>query len=306
MSEAVALRQLRKNYDSVVAVDGIDLEVAQGECFGLLGPNGAGKTTTMEILEGLLEPSGGEVRVFGKSWQHDRHELITRIGVTLQETQLQERLTVRETLRLFRSFYRRGADIDALLLELQLDEKRDAWVKRLSGGQRQRLAVACGLVGSPDLLFLDEPTTGLDPQSRRALWDILLRLRARGTTVLLTTHYMDEAERLCDRVAIVDHGKVIALGTPRELILGLGGDQLIELTCEPRLPPAAFAEIGEVSAVSAQGDRLLLTARDPARSLPAILSIVAARSAQILELSVRHATLEDVFVKMTGRQLRDA
>ncbi len=305
MAEVVALRQLRKNYGPVVAVDGLDLDVAAGECFGLLGPNGAGKTTTMEILEGLLAPASGEVRVFGKTWERDRRELIGRIGVALQETQLQERLTVRETLRLFRSFYQRGADIDVLLDELQLAEKRDSWVKRLSGGQRQRLAVACGLVGSPDLLFLDEPTTGLDPQSRRALWDILLGLRARGTTVLLTTHYMDEAERLCDRVAIVDHGKVIALGAPRELILGLGGDQLVELTCDPFVAPEEFAALPEVSAVTSQGNRLQLTARDPARSLPAILAIISARSSHLVELAVRHATLEDVFVKLTGRQLRD-
>jgi len=305
MAEVVALRQLRMNYGSVVAVDGLDLDVAEGECFGLLGPNGAGKTTTMEILEGLLPRTSGEVRVFGKTWEHDRRELIGRIGVALQETQLQERLTVRETLRLFRSFYRRGADVDALLDELQLAEKRDSWVKRLSGGQRQRLAVACGLVGSPDLLFLDEPTTGLDPQSRRALWDILRRLKDQGRTVLLTTHYMDEAERLCDRVAIVDHGKVIAAGTPRELILGLGGDQLIELTLDPALAVGDFAGLAEVSAVSAQGNRIMLTARDPARSLPAILAVVAARAAHLLELTVRHATLEDVFVKLTGRQLRD-
>ncbi len=305
MAAVVALRQLRKNYGSVVAVDGLDLDVAEGECFGLLGPNGAGKTTTMEILEGLLEPTSGEVRVFGQTWERDRRDLIARIGVALQETQLQERLTVRETLRIFRSFYRRGADVDLLLEELQLAEKRDSWVKRLSGGQRQRLAVACALVGNPDLLFLDEPTTGLDPQSRRALWDILRRLKDSGRTVLLTTHYMDEAERLCDRVAIVDHGKVIAAGSPRELILGLGGDQLIELTLDPPLAVDAFADVVEASAVSAQGNRILLTAGDPARSLPAILALVAARCANLLELTVRHATLEDVFVKLTGRQLRD-
>ena len=192
-----------------------------------------------------------------------------------------------------------------LLDELQLTEKRDSWVKRLSGGQRQRLAVACGLVGNPDLLFLDEPTTGLDPQSRRALWDILRALKSKGRTVLLTTHSMDEAERLCDRVAIIDHGKVIAAGTPRELILGLGGDQLIELTLEPALAVADFAGVAEVSAIHAQGDRVMLTARDPARSLPAILAVVAARGANLLELTVRHATLEDVFVQLTGRQLRD-
>jgi ABC-2 type transport system ATP-binding protein len=305
MAEAVSLRQLRKTYGAVLAVDGLDLAVTEGECFGLLGPNGAGKTTTMEILEGLLPPSSGEVRVFGRTWQRDRHALTARIGVALQETQLSERLTVRETLRLFRSFYQRGAEVDALLEKLQLTEKRDAWVKRLSGGQRQRLAVACGLIGDPDLLFLDEPTTGLDPQSRRALWDLLRALKTEGRTVVLTTHYMDEAERLCDRVIVIDHGKAIAMGTPRELILGLGGDQLIELTSDPGLTPQDFMGLTGVSTVQVSGRGLLFTAQDPARSLPAVLARVTALGAHLLELAVRQATLEDVFVRLTGRQLRD-
>jgi len=211
---AVRCHGLVKRYEDVTAVDGLDLEVRRGECFGLLGPNGAGKTTTIEILEGLTEPDAGEVEILGTSWARDGNALRERLGISLQETQLTEKLTVGETVRLFRSFYSEGRDPEAVLSQLALDEKRDSRVGKLSGGQKQRLAVACALVGDPEVLFLDEPTTGLDPQSRLQLWQIVMEFRAHGGTVLLTTHYMDEAERLCDRVAIVDHGKVIALGTP--------------------------------------------------------------------------------------------
>jgi ABC-2 type transport system ATP-binding protein len=218
---------LIKRYGDVVAVDRLSFQVARGECFGLLGPNGAGKTTTIEILEGLLEPDGGEVHILGMTWRgHDR-ELRQRIGVQLQETQLAEKLTVEETLRLFRSFYHRGRTIDELLGVVELESKRRSWVGKLSGGQRQRLAVACALAGDPDLLFLDEPTTGLDPQSRRQLWQLLAQFRSRGGTILLTTHYMDEAETLCDRVAIMDHGRVMAEGSPRELIATLGAPRVV-------------------------------------------------------------------------------
>src|SRR5437899_1638424 len=230
---AVRCHNLRKQYRSrsrtVDAVNGLDLEVRRGECFGLLGPNGAGKTTTIEILEGLLDATSGEVEVLGERWgSRDDRALRQRIGVSLQETKLTEKLNVIETIRLFRSFYDRGLDPETVLDMVELDEKRHAWVGKLSGGQKQRLAVATALVGDPELLFLDEPTTGLDPQSRRQLWDILRGLRAQGRTILLTTHYMDEAERLCDRVAIVDHGKVIALGTPAELITRIGGEHTVE------------------------------------------------------------------------------
>ena len=234
---AVSCRGLRKIYDArrgaaVVAVDGIDLAIRRGECYGLLGPNGAGKTTTVEILEGILEPSAGEVELLGMSWARDDHRLRERIGVALQETRLPERLSVREVLDLFRSFYRRSRPVAALLADVELTEKRDAWVGKLSGGQRQRLAIACALVGEPDILFLDEPTTGLDPQSRRQLWDLVLRFRAAGGTVVLTTHYMEEAERLCDRVAIVDHGRIIKEGSPAELIRSLGAQHVIEFKLE--------------------------------------------------------------------------
>src|SRR5438067_353048 len=218
MPAVIECRDLRKTYDGKVeAVRGLNLEINPGECFGLLGPNGAGKTTTIEILEGLLAPTSGEVEVLGQTWGRDDHRLRQRLGISLQETRLAEKLTVLETLRLFRSFYERGLPAEKVLDQIGLQEKAKSYVGKLSGGQRQRLAVACALVGDPELLFLDEPTVGLDPHARRQLWEILRGFRAEGRTILLTTHYMDEAERLCDRVAIVDHGKVIALGTPNEL-----------------------------------------------------------------------------------------
>src|SRR5262245_17606378 len=202
--KAVHCERLVKRYSDVVAVDGLSFFVNRGECFGLLGPNGAGKTTTIEILEGLLEPDAGEVEVLGLRWAEHERELRQRLGVQLQETQLAEKLTVEETLRLFRSFYHRGRTIDQLIGIGKLESKRASRVGKLSGGQKQRLALACALAGDPDLLFLDEPTSGLDPQSRRQLWDVLMRFRSEGGTILLTTHYMEEAELLCDRVAIVD------------------------------------------------------------------------------------------------------
>jgi ABC-2 type transport system ATP-binding protein len=221
-THAVRCHDLRKRYGDVVAVDGLSLAVDRGECFGLLGPNGAGKTTTIEILEGLLAPDGGEVEVLGMTWLQHERELRQRLGVQLQETQLPDKLTVEETLRLFRSFYHRGHSVDELLKMVELEAKRASWVVKLSGGQKQRLALACALAGRPELLFLDEPTSGLDPQSRRQLWDLVRRIRDDGGTILLTTHYMEEAEILCDRVAIVDRGHVIAHGAPTDLIASLG------------------------------------------------------------------------------------
>jgi ABC-2 type transport system ATP-binding protein len=248
-SPALRVRGLRKTYKDVVAVDHLDLEVQRGECFGLLGPNGAGKTTTIEICEGLTEPDSGDVEVLGRRWSTAAAELRQRLGIQLQETQLSEKLTVAETVTLFRSFYRQGPTVDHVISVVQLEEKRRARVGSLSGGQKQRLALACALVGDPELLFLDEPTTGLDPQARRQLWDLIHEFKGAGRTILLTTHYMDEAEILCDRVAIVDHGKVIALDTPLALM------ESIEMPPKEPRPHAA--------------------------------------------------TLEDVFVALTGRHLRD-
>src|SRR6266849_8297157 len=243
-NSALRVHHLRKAYKDVVAVDGLNLEVQAGECFGLLGPNGAVKTTTVEICEGLTEPDSGEVEVLGRHWSSDAAQLRQRLGIQLQDTQLSEKLTVFETVRLFRSFFRQGAVASEAIARVQLEEKQKSRVGDLSGGQKQRLALACALVGDPDFLFLDEPTTGLDPQARRQLWDLIERFKLAGRTILLTTHYMDEAERLCDRVAIMDHGKVIAVGTPRELIASIGVEHMVEFSA------GGAAKALEVSAVA--------------------------------------------------------
>ena len=309
MEAAIRLQGLVKQYDDVTAVAGLDLEVRRGECFGLLGPNGAGKTTTVEIMEGLTTPTAGVVEVLGLRWDRDGDELRSRIGVTLQETKLFEKLTVEETLRLFHTFYdaKRARDVETVLREMQLGEKRKAWVQRLSGGQRQRLAVALGVMGDPDILFLDEPTTGLDPQSRRALWDTISALRARGKTVVLTTHYMDEAEFLCDRVAVVDHGKLIALGSPAQLIDDIGGHHLVELSTDVPLPPEAVADVAGVRTARAAeaGASLALSIGEPHVALPALFTRLAARQAKPTRLVSRAATLDDVFLSLTGRTLRE-
>ncbi|HYM62740.1 MAG TPA: ABC transporter ATP-binding protein, partial [Thermoanaerobaculia bacterium] len=283
----------------------LDLHVARGECFGHLGPNGAGKTTTIEILEGLTPADAGEVRVLGRSWNGDEHELRERIGISLQETQFTEKITVLEILRLFRSFYRSGRDPEELLRELSMDEKLNARIGKLSGGQRQRLAVACALIGDPEILFLDEPTTGLDPQSRLQLWEVVSRFRAKGGTVLLTTHYMDEAERLCDRIGIVDHGKLIALGTPRELIATLEASNVVEFTSDPPIPMERIRALQGVHACNRRGNGWLLTVDSLAEAVPRLMSTIDSEGARLVTLSTHAATLEDLFVSLTGRELRD-
>ncbi|HEY7395959.1 MAG TPA: ABC transporter ATP-binding protein [Gemmatimonadaceae bacterium] len=305
---ALSVRELRKHYGDVRAVDGLDLSIGTGECFGLLGPNGAGKTTTIEICEGILAPDSGDVEILGLRWRSHERELRERLGIQLQETQLTEKLTVEETVRLFRSFYPRGRSIDDVIAMVQLDEKRDARVGKLSGGQKQRLALACAIVGDPDLLFLDEPTTGLDPQSRRQLWDLITEFKARGRTILLTTHYMDEAEILCDRVAVVDHGKVIALGTPRDLIGSLGAEHVVEFTLvegSPALDDSEIAALPGVRAVRRVGGGYEVQVEALHRAVPALLTMLAQRGAELANLTTHSASLEDVFVSLTGRQLRD-
>jgi ABC-2 type transport system ATP-binding protein len=301
------VRGLRKRYGDVVAVDGLALEIGPGECFGLLGPNGAGKTTTIEICEGLTQPDSGEVLVLGRQWGRDDRELRELLGISLQETQFSEKLTVAETISLFRSFYRAGPSPRAVIALVQLEEKTDARVGQLSGGQRQRLALACALVGDPALLFLDEPTTGLDPQSRRQLWELIEGFKAGGRSILLTTHYMDEAERLCDRVAIVDHGRVIALGTPRELIASLGAEHVLEfaVTDGVGLDPAGLKTVEGVLAADAGDGTIRLQVAELHRAMPALLGELRRHGAQLTELRTHSPTLEDVFVSLTGRRLRD-
>jgi ABC-2 type transport system ATP-binding protein len=305
---ALVIRNLRKAYSDVVAVDGVDLDAARGECLGLLGPNGAGKTTTIEICEGLTNPDSGTVELLGMTWQREPGPLRQRIGIQLQETQLAEKLTVTETLTLFRSFYHRGQEVADVIALVQLDEKKNSRVGGLSGGQKQRLAMACALVGDPDLLFLDEPTTGLDPQARRQVWDLVDRLKNSGRTIILTTHYMDEAERLCDHVAIMDHGKIIALGTPRELIASLGADHVVEFALDRdrgAVTPDELHRLEGVLAVRQEAGRYLLSVSELHRSVPALLELVTRSNVDLSELRTHSATLEDVFVSMTGRSLRD-
>jgi ABC-2 type transport system ATP-binding protein len=304
---ALHVRGLRKAYSDVVAVDGLDLEVRRGECFGLLGPNGAGKTTTIEICEGLAAPDSGDVQVLGMHWSTQAMALRQRLGIQLQETQLSDKLTVFETVRLFRSFYHQGPEAAEMIELMQLGEKRKSRVGGLSGGQKQRLALACALVGDPDLLFLDEPTTGLDPQARRQLWDVIDEFRGQGRTILLTTHYMDEAEKLCDRVAIMDHGRQIALGTPRELVASIGGENVVEFSCGDghALNAAPLRGIEGVNDVRVEDGTVRMQVNELHRAVPALLDEITRQGIPLAELRTHSATLEDVFVALTGRHLRE-
>jgi len=309
MPAAIQCRDLRKTYDGKVeAVRGLSLEIAAGECFGLLGPNGAGKTTTIEILEGLLSPTSGEVSIFGHTWKENERDMREWLGISLQETRLSEKLSVRETINLFASFYREPRSSDEVLEQLQLTEKADAWVGKLSGGQRQRLAVATALVCNPKILFLDEPTTGLDPQSRRQLWDIIRAFQRDGGTVLLTTHYMDEAERLCDRLAIVDHGQIIAEGSPASLIERLGGHHVVEFSIGGNSDGdflQAWRGLPSVESVREDDGMFALNVKQPHLTIPALLDAVEKQGKQLQHLTTRQASLEDVFVRLTGRHLRE-
>ena len=329
---ALRCTRLVKRFGDMTAVDGLDLEVRRGECFGLLGPNGAGKTTTIEILEGLQTQDDGAVELLGMRWGAGRdHELRTRLGAQLQETQLAEKLTIEETVALFRSFYPRGRTVDEAIHLVELDEKRTSRVGKLSGGQKQRLAVACALVGAPDLVFLDEPTTGLDPQARLKLWEIVEDFKREGGTVLLTTHYMEEAARLCDRLAVMDKGKLIAQGTPTELIRALGGDQIIEASVRGSLDETKLRSLPGVQAVNRKTEAeteaapnspsrvdpsrdvvtsgapqtYTLTVSDISTALPALLAEVDRQNVALAALVTHEATLEDVFVNLTGKNLRD-
>ena len=316
---SLLLSGLRKVYADITAVDGIDLEVVRGECFGLLGPNGAGKTTTIEICEGLTTPDAGTVELLGRNWSKHADELRQRIGIQLQETQFPDKLTVEETIRLFRSFFHRGIAVEEIIRTAQLEEKRKSRIGGLSGGQKQRLAMACALVGDPELLVLDEPTTGLDPQARRHLWDLVDDLKKAGRTIILTTHYMDEAERLCDRVAIMDHGKIIAMGTPQQLIASIGGEHIVEFALGPETnpetnidPPIDTATLASMlTGISGvQSHRVdaglhQLSVSELHVAVPRIFAALTAQGLHLSEFRTHSATLEDVFVGLTGRNLRD-
>jgi ABC-2 type transport system ATP-binding protein len=302
---AIRCRGLHKRFGETVAVRALDLEVRRGECFGLLGPNGAGKTTTIEILEGLQPADGGEVEILGMRWDREGPAIRQRLGVQLQESEFPDRLTAGEIVRMFRAFYDQGPSVEELIEFVQLAEKRDTQVRNLSGGQRQRLSVACALAGQPDILFLDEPTTGLDPQSRRQLWDVCEAFLARGGTILLTTHFMDEAEKLSDRIAILDRGQIIAEGTPEELIRSLGGAHVIEFAATARPPEEQLRALPGATRVSQRGESTLISVDEPHLSLPLLLELIGAAGGELTALTTHRATLDDVFLAMTGRALRD-
>jgi ABC-2 type transport system ATP-binding protein len=303
---AVRCTGLVKRYEDVVAVAGLDLAVPSGECFGLLGPNGAGKTTTVEILEGLTIPDGGSVEVLGCRWGTGRDlELRERLGVQLQETQLAEKLTVSETLRLFASFFARPRPVSEVIGMVGLEDKGQGRVGKLSGGQRQRLALACALVSDPELLFLDEPTTGLDPQARLNVWEIVEAFRERGGTILLTTHYMEEAARLCDRVAIMDHGTILSMDRPATLVASLGAEQIVEFQVRGAIDAKVLKGLPGVGTVATTDDGFRMSVRRIGELMPALLAELERHTVALESLTTHQATLEDVFVHLTGRALRD-
>ena len=301
----IRCRDLRKFYGDVHAVDGVTFEVGRGEIFGLLGPNGAGKTTTVEMLEGLRSPDGGTLEVLGIDVAAHPDALKERIGVTLQTAELYPKLTIVEVLDLFRSFYRRSLPTEQLIDFLDLGERRNGRTKDLSGGQRQRLAVALALVNDPEVVFLDEPTTGLDPAARRSLWDLVEKLKAQGKTILLTTHYMEEAEALCDRLAIMDHGHLIEMGTVGEVVTRRFKERAVQFDRIDRLEDARLAAMTAVSSVKHDDGVVLLYTSDVPATISDLLAATESLGIDANNLTVRRATLEDVFLDLTGRALRD-
>jgi ABC-2 type transport system ATP-binding protein len=301
----IRVDDVHKSYGEVRAVDGVSFEVHRGEVFGLLGPNGAGKTTTVEMLEGLRKPDGGRLEILGLDAVHQPDALQERIGVTLQTAELYPKLTVVEVLDLFRSFYQRTLPTDQLVDFLDLGERRKAQTRELSGGQRQRLAVALALVNDPEVVFLDEPTTGLDPAARRSLWDLIERLREQRKTILLTTHYMEEADHLCDRLAIMDHGHILEMGTARELIDRRFHERAVRFDDLAGIADAELAGLPAVSSIRHDEGTTFLYTRDVPAAIGALLALSESRGVEIGDLGVRKATLEDVFLDLTGRALRD-
>jgi ABC-2 type transport system ATP-binding protein len=302
---AIEARGLEKSFRDVHAVRGLDLTVATGEVFGLLGPNGAGKTTSLEMLEGLTRPDKGEISILGLDWKKNGQEIRSRVGVQFQSTQLDDRVKVREALSLFGSYYKKSRPVDELLRILLLEEKADAFQSKLSGGQRQRLALGLALVNNPELVFLDEPTTGLDPQARQSLWDLVRGLKKEGRTVLITTHYMDEAEALCDRVGIMDQGRILQLGTPRELIASLSQPTFAEIEFQGEAPDSGPFSACLGLPVDSKAGHWAVPLADPREDLQKLLACVASLDISMQQLHVRRATLEDVFLQRTGRSLRE-
>ena len=302
---ALRVRGLRKRYPKVTAVDGLDLDVRRGEVFGLLGPNGAGKTTTLEMIEGLTPADEGQIEILGLDLSHHGREIRSRFGVQLQSTSLFNKVTPREALDLYGSYYARRRPTAELLDLVQLSDKADAYHVTLSGGQQQRLAVALALVNDPELVFLDEPTTGLDPQARRSLWEVVRRMKSEGRTVILTTHYMEEAEALCDRLAIMDHGRILTSGSPLGLVQELRIPSVVELAFGAAAPPAAAFAAGLGQEVTARGDLWEIPTQDPKALLPRLLDLAESQAVAFEQIHVRRATLEDVFLHRTGRSLRD-
>ena len=306
MSRAIEVRELVKRFGELTAVGDISFEIEQGECVGLLGPNGAGKTTTVEILEGLQTPSSGRVQILGMQWDKNASEIRRRIGIQLQSAELHDHSSVEETLRLFRSLYPSGLSVREAIALVQLEDKRATHIRKLSGGQRQRLGIAIALVGNPELLFLDEPTSGLDPQAREAIWAIIARLKREGRTVLLTTHFMEEAEHLCDRIIIIDHGKIIAEGSPRALTAKLGGEQTIVVTTQKALELEEVEKLpGLCRVTTSAGTTLTLTASEPHRTLPGLIDLVERSQATLVQVTTRQPSLHDVFMSITGRAFDD-
>jgi len=306
MNTVVKVEGLHKAYSETVAVDTMSFEVQEGEIFGMVGPNGAGKTTTIECLEGLRKPDQGQVTVLGVDPQHDAHFLHLHCGMQLQQSNLPERMKVWEALDLYSSFYPKAASWEELLVQLGLEEKRKAPFAKLSGGQKQRLFIALALLPDPQLIFLDELTTGLDPQARHAIWDLITQVRSRGKTILLTTHYMEEAERLCDRVAILDHGRIVALDTPEQLIRNLGGEERIVFSVDGKLPPEFEDSVRQIGQLEVQGERVTVHGETSQASLVYdVVSLLARLNIRFRNLRTEQPTLEDVFLKLTGHEMKD-
>jgi len=300
----IRISGLRKMYGDLAAVDGVSFEVRRGEIFGLVGPNGAGKTTTIECLEGLRQADGGEIQVLGLDPRRDGPALRQKIGAQLQESALPDRIRVWEALDLFSSFYAHPSPWKPLLEQLGLVEKRDAAFGKLSGGQKQRLFIALALVNNPDLVFFDELSTGLDPQARRSMWDFIRTIRAAGKAVFLTTHYMEEAERLCDRVAVIDHGRLAALDTPDKLIRGLGAENRVVFTTDTAVDPALFRALPGVTRVEPVSERTIVYGRDD-RLVVEVVNALSLNRIKFRDLRTEQADLEDVFLALTGREMRD-